>query len=205
MSFYYIVTSRWILNAHGWHKMQHCQEFPSKPLTGQLSLLRNTTLHHCVWHKICYKTSCYLSSSQKNTYPTVVFTFHRASASAFLDSSCPTCGAMVQVFLRVWMMIGGMRAKPLRDRGETGEQGPRKRRWRSTFQKGQPSWKKTLTWNGTCWVSAHIVAIRDVGRRWPHTWISYPWASLLTPANTRILASLLANWHYITYLQNVYI
>lgn len=58
---------------------------------------------------------------------------------------------------RVWMMIGGMRAKPLRDRGETGEQGPRKRRWRSTFQKGQRSWKKTLTWNGTCWVSAHIV------------------------------------------------
>lgn len=64
--------------------------------------------------------------------------------------------------------------------------------------------KKALTWNGTCWVSAHIVAIRDVGRGWPHAWISYPWVSLLTQQQTP------GFWRRCwqidtTYLQKVYI
>ena len=182
-----LVTSRWILDAHAWHKMHHCQEFPSKPLTGQLSWLRNTTLHHCVWHKkICYKTSCYLSSSPKKHLP-----------YGCLHLSPGICFRFPGLFLSHLRRHGSGLFSDVDD--------DRRDESKTTARPGRNGWARTpktklkknidMKWDmlGEC---THC-GIRDVGRRWPHTWISYPWASLLTPANTRSLASLLANWHYI--------
>ena len=53
---------------------------------------------------------------------------HRASASAFLDSSCPTCGAMVQVVTGVNDEERRDESQTLRKWGETGRSKDPKRR-----------------------------------------------------------------------------